>query len=242
MSSFNTQILELPLSSKKNADSNETISDSEYSCNFINHKQSKQSNNNYNRGRWSLDEHNKFIEGLVKYGSFWKSIQKHISTRSPAQVRSHAQKFFLMCKKRISQEHGDISNPKDQIKQLFVDFLDKAEEFNQTIYDFVKSFDPKPQEMKNEQIFKIEKKSKKSTKYSNKEMKFSKENIKRLNNDKNKKSINHNEIDVQSSKRLNPFNMRFDSIDFLINDNQHNLLDSNNIIDNDEIDKNLELE
>lgn len=34
------------------------------------------------------------MNGLNKYGKNWKLIQKIIKTRSVAQVRSHAQKFF----------------------------------------------------------------------------------------------------------------------------------------------------
>ena len=50
---------------------------------------------NNSNGRWTKEEHNKFIEGIIKYGSDWKKIQKHISTRTSTQARSHAQKFLL---------------------------------------------------------------------------------------------------------------------------------------------------
>ena len=49
-------------------------------------------------GRWSFDEHIKFIEALVKYGKNWKYIQNYVGTRSTSQVRSHAQKFLLKLK------------------------------------------------------------------------------------------------------------------------------------------------
>ena len=50
---------------------------------------------NNSNGRWTKEEHNKFIEGIIKYGSDWKKIQKHVSTRTSTQARSHAQKFLL---------------------------------------------------------------------------------------------------------------------------------------------------
>ena len=56
-------------------------------------------------GRWTAQEHHKFIEGkstlfiknlaLVTYGKEWKMVEKHVETRSGAQIRSHAQKFFM---------------------------------------------------------------------------------------------------------------------------------------------------
>ena len=54
-------------------------------------------------GRWTKLEHQKFIEGILisyiiiglkMYGKNWKKIEQYVSTRTGAQVRSHAQKFF----------------------------------------------------------------------------------------------------------------------------------------------------
>ena len=58
--------------------------------------------NEYHSGRWTNDEHQKFIEGILKYGNEWKRVQSVIKTRSSTQARSHAQKFFLRMKKEIS--------------------------------------------------------------------------------------------------------------------------------------------
>ena len=50
----------------------------------------------YNQnGRWTKEEHNKFIEAIVLFGSDWKKVQKHVSSRSSTQARSHAQKFLM---------------------------------------------------------------------------------------------------------------------------------------------------
>ncbi len=64
-----------------------------------------QTNEIFNNGRWTDEEHKKFIEGILEYGNEWKKVQKIIKTRSSTQARSHAQKFFLRIKKSL----GDIN-------------------------------------------------------------------------------------------------------------------------------------
>ena len=46
-------------------------------------------------GRWTEEEHAAFLRGLALWGRVWTRYQAIIPTRSPAQVRSHAQKYFL---------------------------------------------------------------------------------------------------------------------------------------------------
>lgn len=58
----------------------------------------------FNNGRWSDEEHFKFIEGIIEFGNDWKKVQKVIKTRSISQARSHAQKFFCQIKKYLSLE------------------------------------------------------------------------------------------------------------------------------------------
>ena len=53
-------------------------------------------------GRWSNNEHAMFLEALNLYGREWKKVAVHIQTRSCAQVRSHAQKYF----KKLEKEEG----------------------------------------------------------------------------------------------------------------------------------------
>jgi len=57
--------------------------------------QLKDSSKGYQTGRWTQEEHKKFIQGLFLYGNDWKQIQSLIETRSCPQARSHAQKFFV---------------------------------------------------------------------------------------------------------------------------------------------------
>lgn len=48
----------------------------------------------YNHGRWSSDEHQKFLEAIEIYGRDWKKVQGYVGTRTSTQARSHAQKVL----------------------------------------------------------------------------------------------------------------------------------------------------
>ena len=72
---------------------------------------------NTNEGKWSSEEHIKFIESFVNYGKKWKIIQKSVSTRSCSQVRSHAQKFFLRLK-RLNTDKYSFNFQNSNIKSL----------------------------------------------------------------------------------------------------------------------------
>lgn len=51
-------------------------------------------NANVNNGRWTDEEHDKFVEAIKLYGKDWNLIEKYIGSRSCSQIRSHCQKFF----------------------------------------------------------------------------------------------------------------------------------------------------
>ena len=73
-------------------------------------------NTQFHIGRWTDEEHQKFIEGILEYGNEWKKVQQIIKTRSSTQARSHAQKFFLRVKKIIKNNGGSFNiNEKDKI-------------------------------------------------------------------------------------------------------------------------------
>ena len=61
-------------------------------------------------GRWSKEEHNKFIEGIIKYGNDWKKIQKYIPSRTNTQARSHAQKFLMKLKNTDYFKNNNIDH------------------------------------------------------------------------------------------------------------------------------------
>ncbi|XP_047972909.1 transcription factor SRM1-like [Salvia hispanica] len=78
---------------------------------------------------WTEDEHRLFLLGLDKYGKGdWRSISRNfVVTRTPTQVASHAQKYFIrlnsMNKDRrrssihdiTSVANGDVSSPQGPI-------------------------------------------------------------------------------------------------------------------------------
>ena len=83
----------------------------------INNKSNLPNINGLNFGQWNKSEKIKFIEGIYIYGSNWKLIKKNIGTRLASQVRSHAQKFFLKCKK-FKDDSLDIDFTKDNIDKI----------------------------------------------------------------------------------------------------------------------------
>ena len=81
-------------------------------------------NKKLNGGRWTNEEHDKFLNGLQLYGTIWKKFKNLIKTRTLLQVRSHAQKFYLkmkLCKNEdlgINFTSDSISNLNDMINQI----------------------------------------------------------------------------------------------------------------------------
>jgi SHAQKYF class myb-like DNA-binding protein len=63
----------------------------------------------YKQGRWTQEEHKKFIEAMYLFGNEWKRVQEHIKSRSSTQARSHAQKFFIRLKKTFQSNENDTN-------------------------------------------------------------------------------------------------------------------------------------
>ena len=91
-------------------------------------------NKNFVSGRWLIDEHQRFIDGIIKYGNNWRLVQKYVGTRSGTQTRSHAQKFFekLRRSKIFKTEKYDFT--KNSLKLLH-DIMStlSEEEYEQTL-------------------------------------------------------------------------------------------------------------
>jgi hypothetical protein len=50
--------------------------------------------NNINKGRWTQDKHKIFMQEYEKYGNNCMQIARVLSTRTPAQIKKHAECFF----------------------------------------------------------------------------------------------------------------------------------------------------
>lgn len=72
--------------------------------------------NKNSAGRWTNLEHNRFTEALRIYGKNWKKVEDHVGSRTGAQVRSHAQKFFLKVQKKLNVEKGKVIENLDNVE------------------------------------------------------------------------------------------------------------------------------
>lgn len=68
-------------------------------------------------GRWTKEEHKKFVQGkkilhifqiltslliaIRLYGKDWRRVEDYVKTRSGAQIRSHAQKYFIRIQRKF---------------------------------------------------------------------------------------------------------------------------------------------
>lgn len=64
-------------------------------------------------GRWTHEEHQAFLRGLKIYGREWKKVAEAIPTRTSAQIRSHAQKYFA----KMSRDESILQVPPLQQEQ-----------------------------------------------------------------------------------------------------------------------------
>lgn len=79
---------------------------------------SSQKTKGQSSGRWTQEEHQAFLEGLTECGREWKKVALRIPTRTSAQIRSHAQKYFAKIQRdqessatNANVVHGDLSSP-----------------------------------------------------------------------------------------------------------------------------------
>ena len=117
------------------------INSSDSTANSISDKDSLSSftdDSSYNNGRWTEDEHRRFIEAIFKYGNEWKNVQRHIKSRSSTQSRSHSQKFFMKLK---NYNIFDFKGKKPNITALIEEIKDRDEEEVQKIIEMLISYE-----------------------------------------------------------------------------------------------------
>lgn len=55
-------------------------------------------------GKWTDEEHRRFLHALDLYGNCWKKVEEYVETRTCAQIRSHCQKYFRRLRNKTLQE------------------------------------------------------------------------------------------------------------------------------------------
>mmetsp|Transcript_30198 Transcript_30198/g.39797 ORF Transcript_30198/g.39797 Transcript_30198/m.39797 type:complete len:312 (+) Transcript_30198:111-1046(+) len=82
------------------------------------------SEDGHHQGRWTKKEHDAFLQGLRLYGREWKQIAKTIPTRTSAQIRSHAQKYFQKLNKEGIPKKPDSNFHQSKLMNKYNDFND----------------------------------------------------------------------------------------------------------------------
>ena len=63
--------------------------------------------------RWTDEEHEEFVAAVGRFGKRWKTVAEHVPSKTAAQVRTHATKYFSKLKER-----QDLSDPAAMLLQL----------------------------------------------------------------------------------------------------------------------------
>ncbi len=92
-------------------------------------------NNNINKGRWTHDKHNIFMQEYEKYGNNCMQIAKVLSTRTPAWIKKHAGCFFKQILKTNSAAVKQYweSLPPDRKAQVKVKHATEQQKYQQSI-------------------------------------------------------------------------------------------------------------
>jgi SHAQKYF class myb-like DNA-binding protein len=75
------------------------------------HKPMEDSTNASTNGRWTPLEHQAFLLGMAVHGREWKKVAEKIPTRTSAQVRSHAQKYFAKVERQQQINSSSTASP-----------------------------------------------------------------------------------------------------------------------------------
>ena len=100
-----------------------------------NNVQANLPNNNINKGRWTEEEHKIFMQEYEKYGINCMQIAKVLSTRTPAQIKKHAECFFKQNLKTNSaavKRYRESLSP-DKKAQVLVKHVAKQQKQRQSL-------------------------------------------------------------------------------------------------------------
>jgi hypothetical protein len=79
--------------------------------------------NNINNGRWTQDKHKIFMQKYEKYGNDCMQIARVLSTRTPAQIKKHAECFFKQNLKTNSaavKQYQEALSPDEKAQVLVI--------------------------------------------------------------------------------------------------------------------------
>lgn len=94
----------------------------------------------YNTGKWTDDEHERFLKAIKIHGNLWKKVKECVGTRSCAQIRSHCQKYFRRKRNMKLQELRRTNRLKGMIFLVIEEYYNYAASSNkhgeaQSIYE-----------------------------------------------------------------------------------------------------------
>jgi SHAQKYF class myb-like DNA-binding protein len=261
---FNNLNLNLNISNSQSLDGsiiNKEIDKNDESLEFIEEKGDINDNLSINRkeekkeylntGRWSYKEHIKFIEAIAEYGKNWKDVQKYVGSRSSAQARSHAQKFFLKLK-AIKNPKFDFDFSSNNIKSLLdiIEIIKKNKEYYIrgkeyiintliTLSESISSENNNDDLCKTIYIKNLKKELNENNELilnNNKELKF---DIINIHNDNSKKVKFKNKkcLSIKDKDKENK-NIKSKTNDSIIGDDMNNDMNNNSIVNNNINDSN----
>jgi hypothetical protein len=100
-----------------------------------NNEQANLPNNNIDKGRWTEEEHKIFMQEYEKYSNNYMLIAKVLSTRTPAQMKKHAECFFKQNLKTNSaavKQNPESLSP-DKKAQVLVKNVAEQQNYRQSL-------------------------------------------------------------------------------------------------------------
>ncbi len=64
-----------------------------------------------NTGRWTAEEHERFLHGIRTHGKYWRMVEPIVATRTVLQCRTHGQKYFA----KLRKEEGASETGKNEV-------------------------------------------------------------------------------------------------------------------------------